>query len=62
MEPSPLSGKDAELSRWRHETPPSYFHQIAEKFKEAGIRISAYDFQFRESFTDTEIGRELGVS
>jgi sugar phosphate isomerase/epimerase len=68
VEPRALSGKDSELSRWRGETPPSYFRQIAAKFKAAGIQISAYDFQFRDSFTDGEIaralqiGRELGVS
>jgi sugar phosphate isomerase/epimerase len=68
VEPRAASGKDAELSRWREETPSRYFREIAGKFRKAGIHISAYDFQFRESFTDSEIerglqvGHELGIS
>ncbi len=44
-----------------------FLHEIAGKFRKAGIRVCAYDFQFRESFTDQEIerglqsARELGV-
>ncbi len=67
VEPPALSCKDAELAAWREETPSTYFHEIAARFKTAGIRVYAYDFQFRDSFTDAgierglRIGRELGV-
>ena len=67
VEPRAASGKDAELSRWRDETPASYFHGIARRFRTEGIRLYSYDFQFRETFTDheiergLEIGRELGA-
>ncbi|HEY3442995.1 MAG TPA: sugar phosphate isomerase/epimerase [Paludibaculum sp.] len=61
VEPRALAGKDAELSRWREETPASYFRDIAAKLRTAGIRLYAYDFQFRESFTDREIVRALQI-
>ena len=62
VEPRELSGNDAELSKWREKTPASYFGEIARKFRRAGIQVFAYDFQFRESFTDREIERGLQIA
>jgi sugar phosphate isomerase/epimerase len=68
VEPRPAIGStDADMSKWRDETPSAYFREIAGKFKKAGILLYAYDFQFHDAFTNHEIerglqiGQELGV-
>ena len=46
-----------DLRKWREETPPGFFGDIARKFKQAGILLYAYDYSFRENFEDQEIER-----
>jgi sugar phosphate isomerase/epimerase len=43
--------------KFRLETPLSHFHAIADKFKAAGIDIYAYNYSFRDEFTDEEIAK-----
>jgi sugar phosphate isomerase/epimerase len=43
--------------KFRLETPLSHFHEIGDKFKAAGIDVYAYNYSFRDEFTDDEIAR-----
>jgi len=55
VEPRDLKGPDRRT--WRLTTPLSFFSLIGEKFKKAGIDLYAYNYSFREDFTDEEIKR-----
>jgi sugar phosphate isomerase/epimerase len=46
-----------DLRKWRLGTPLSTFTQIGEKFRRAGIDVYAYNYSFRDDFTDEEIDR-----
>ena len=46
-----------ELRKWRTETPVDHFREIGQKFKDAGIELYAFNYSFREDFTDAEIDR-----
>ena len=50
-------GKDPRLARreWRTNTPLSFFAGIAARFKQAGIRLHAYNYTFREDFSEGEV-------
>ncbi len=56
-----------ELKKWRLETPMSHFEAIRRKYDDAGIDLYAYNYSFREDFSDDEIeagfkmGKALGV-
>lgn len=43
------------LRAWRTSTPDSYFHDIAAKFRSAGIEIYCYNFSFTPDMSDQEI-------
>jgi sugar phosphate isomerase/epimerase len=47
----------ADRRNWRLTTPISFFTLIGEKFKKAGIDLYAYNYSFREDFSDEEIKR-----
>ena len=55
VEPKDLKG--AERRTWRLTTPLTFFSLIGEKFKKAEIELYAYNYSFREDFTDDEIKR-----
>jgi sugar phosphate isomerase/epimerase len=58
VEPRTSSGdRRAELRKWRTASSLDYFKQIREKFDRAGIKLSAYNYSFRDDFTDQEIER-----
>jgi sugar phosphate isomerase/epimerase len=46
-----------EVRKFRLETPLGHFQQIGQKFKDAGIDLYAYNYSFRDDFTDAEIER-----
>jgi sugar phosphate isomerase/epimerase len=46
-----------DLRKWRLTTPLSTFQQIGDKFRKAGIDLYAYNYSFRDDFTDEEIDR-----
>lgn len=46
-----------ELRAWRLETPLDEFRTIKKVFDDAGVRLFAYNYSFREDFTDEEINR-----
>jgi sugar phosphate isomerase/epimerase len=45
------------LRKWRAETPVSHFKDIAAKFAQAKVGICAYNYSFRDDFSDEEIDR-----
>ncbi len=46
-----------QLRQWRLSAPLSFFHDVREKFDNAGILLYAYNYSFRKDFTDAEIER-----
>jgi sugar phosphate isomerase/epimerase len=46
-----------EVRKWRLSVPLSHFTDIRKKFNDNGITIHAYNYSFREDFTDPEIAR-----
>jgi sugar phosphate isomerase/epimerase len=46
-----------EIRKWRLETPLSHFEGVRKKFDAAGIELHAYNYSFRDDFTDEEIER-----
>jgi sugar phosphate isomerase/epimerase len=46
-----------QLRQWRTSVPMAEFVQVREKFKKAGIELSAYYYNIRDDFTDAEIAR-----
>lgn len=55
----PFSGKvdREEVRKWRLSVPLSHFTTIRKKFNDNGITIHAYNYSFREDFTDAEMAR-----
>ena len=55
----PFSGKvdREEVRKWRLSVPLSHFTTIRKKFNDNGITIHAYNYSFREDFTDAEVAR-----
>jgi sugar phosphate isomerase/epimerase len=47
----------ADRRKWRLETPLSFFKDVRKKFDRAGIDLYAYNYSFRDDFTDEEIER-----
>ena len=45
------------LRAFRLETPLSHYEEIGNKFHEAGIELNAFNYSFRDNFTDEEIAR-----
>jgi sugar phosphate isomerase/epimerase len=50
-------GSREELRKWRTTVPMDEFRKVREKFDAAGISLFAYNYSFREDFTDEEIAR-----
>jgi sugar phosphate isomerase/epimerase len=55
VEPKDL--KREERRDWRLTTPIDEFIKVGEKFKKAGIDLYAYNYSFKDDFTDDEIKR-----
>ncbi|MCY4535086.1 MAG: sugar phosphate isomerase/epimerase [Bryobacterales bacterium] len=45
------------LRAFRLETPLSHYEKIGESFHEAGIDLHAFNYSFRDNFTDQEVAR-----
>ena len=45
------------LRAFRLETPLSHYEEIGESFHAAGIELNAFNYSFRDDFTDEEIAR-----
>jgi sugar phosphate isomerase/epimerase len=50
------------LRKWRVETPMSHFQGVRKQFNAAGISIFAYNYSFRDDFTDEEIDRGFEIT
>ena len=50
------------LRTWRLTTPLSFFALTAEKFKKAGIDLYAYNYSFKDDYTDEEIKRGFEIA
>ena len=46
-----------ELRKWRQTVSLDVFKTVRKKFDDAGIAVSAYNYSFRDDFTDDEIDR-----
>jgi len=60
VEPRPQKkDKEAreELRKWRTSVPLDEFKKVADKLRKAGVSLSAYNYSFRDDFTDEEIER-----
>ena len=55
IEPKGL--KREELRKWRLSEPLATFEGVRKKFKTAGIDLYAYNYSFRDDFTDEEMAR-----
>lgn len=56
-------GQNREAMRnWRLTTPLDTFGAVREKFKTAGIQLYAYNYSFRDDFTDEEIARGFDMA
>src|SRR3954463_16382259 len=59
VEPPRSKSPDArdQLRKWRTTGSLDFFKDIRRKFDRAGIQLSAYNYSFRDDFTDEEIER-----
>jgi sugar phosphate isomerase/epimerase len=55
VEPKNLKGK--ELTNWRETVSLDELKKVRKKFDDAGINLYAYNYSFRDNFTDKEIER-----
>lgn len=64
IEPSDMRGaaKREDLRKWRLTTPPLHFERIGEKFRAAGIDLYAFNYSFRDDYTDEEIARGFEIA
>ncbi len=64
VEPEEKDGAAAReaIRKWRLSTPLEDFHAIRQKFDRAGIELYAYNYSFRDDFTDDEIARGFDMT
>lgn len=57
------AGRD-QLRQWRRTVSMSHFREVRSRFKEGKIKLVAYNYSFRDDFTDEEIARgfEMGAA
>jgi sugar phosphate isomerase/epimerase len=53
----PKTKDRAELRKWRETVSLDHFTQVRKKLDDAGIELFAYNYSFREDFSDREIER-----
>jgi sugar phosphate isomerase/epimerase len=51
-----------EIRKWRLETPLKHFEDAAAKIRASGLTLVAYNYSFREDFTDPEIARGFEIA
>src|SRR5262245_2570851 len=56
IEPKKEGGREA-IRQWRLAAPMDLFKDVRKKFNDAGIKLYAYNYSFRDDFTDAEIER-----
>ena len=64
----PLSGPGTgpadreKLREWRLTVPLSHFESVGKKFRDAGVFVYAYNFNYREDMTDPELERSFEMT
>lgn len=53
----PRGTKREEIRQWRETVPISHFKEIRKKYNDGGVDIYAYNYSFREDFSDKEMAR-----
>jgi len=48
---------EADLHKWRTTVSMDHFHAVRKKFDDAGILLYAYNYSFRDDYSDEEIAR-----
>ena len=51
-----------DLRDWRLTTPLTYFEEAGKKFRDAGIDLYAFNYSFRDDFTEPEIERGFEIA
>src|ERR1700712_5688299 len=51
-----------QLRKWRTTVSLDFFKDLRRKFDDAGIQLSAYNYSFRDDFTDEEIERGFAMA
>ncbi len=64
VEPRPGQGKEGreKLREWRKTVSMDDFKHVRRKFDDAGIQLYAYNYSFREDFSDEEIARGFDMA
>jgi len=59
IEPKVARGREGrdELRKWRTTVSMDVFKEVRKKFNDAGVQLYAYNYSFRDDFTDDEIAR-----
>jgi sugar phosphate isomerase/epimerase len=57
LEPTDLRRERDKLRQWRLSVSLDHFEAASRKFRDAGIELYAYNYSFRDDFTDAEIER-----
>jgi sugar phosphate isomerase/epimerase len=57
VEPASPRPSREELRKWRLSAPADHFRGVRRKFDDAGITLYAFNYSFRDDFTDEEIDR-----
>jgi sugar phosphate isomerase/epimerase len=60
LEPKGLSRE--KLRDWRLQTPDDHFVSVRKRFDAAGRTVSAFNYSFRNDFTDAEIDRGFDIA
>ena len=58
----PAGMKRDEIRKWRETVDLDHFHQIAQKFRKAGVNLYAYNYSFRPDFSDAELQRGFDMA
>ena len=64
VEPKQARGQEGReaLRKWRLTVPLDEFRAVRKKFDDAGIQLYAYNYSFRDDFTDEEIARGFDMA
>jgi sugar phosphate isomerase/epimerase len=55
------AGRDG-VRKWREETPLSFFQEVRGKFKKAGVDLCAFNYSFRDDYSDLEVERGFAMA
>ncbi len=53
----PRNIKRDEMRKWHLDTPLTYFHEVRQKWQNAGIVLAAYNYSFRSDMSEADLER-----